>query len=211
MPAVGNVITGSGTVPTAGTTNQVLQKNSNTNYDVGWVSLSAGGNVSNSGTPTSGQSAQWTSATAIKGVTFASLQVNGQNPTNTSSLTAVHAGLGTATFGTCVITPTATGKIFVTITGQIRNDTASDGSNCQIRYGTGTAPNNGVAFTGTATGTIVNTLNGSLTNVRHPFSVSGVITGLALATAVWLDLAQTSVTGGATTMTNVSVSAYEIP
>jgi hypothetical protein len=211
MPAVGNVITGSGTVPAGGTTNQVLQKTSGTDYQVGWVSLSAGGNVSNSGTPTSGQSAQWTSATVIKGVSYASFQGTGQTPTTTSSLTAVMAGLGTATFGTAAITPTATGKIFVTITGQIRNDTASDGSQCQIRYATGTAPNNGAAFTGTATGGLVNITNGSLTNVRMPFSVSAVITGLAVGTAVWLDLAQVSVTGGVTALNNVIVCAFEIP
>lgn len=63
------VITGSGTVPTGGTSNQVLQKNSNTNYDVGWTTLAGGGNVSNSGTPTSGQTAVWTDATHIKGET----------------------------------------------------------------------------------------------------------------------------------------------
>lgn len=43
MPAVGNVITGSGTVPTGGTTGQQLTKNSNTNYDIGWAAAGGGG------------------------------------------------------------------------------------------------------------------------------------------------------------------------
>lgn len=46
MPAVGNVITGNGTVPTGGSSGQVLSKNSNTNYDLAWISAppaSAGG------------------------------------------------------------------------------------------------------------------------------------------------------------------------
>lgn len=61
-------ITGNGTVPTGGTTNQVLQKNSNTNYDVGWVTAAGGGNVSNSGTPLNTQFAAWTDATHIQGI-----------------------------------------------------------------------------------------------------------------------------------------------
>lgn len=65
----GGAVTGSGSVPTGGTTSQVLQKNSNTNYDVGWTTLSGGGNVSNSGTPTNGQTAVWTDATHIQGKT----------------------------------------------------------------------------------------------------------------------------------------------
>lgn len=63
------VTTANGGVPSGGTTSQVLQKNSNTNYDVGWTTLAGGGNVSNSGTPTADQTAIWTDATHIKGVT----------------------------------------------------------------------------------------------------------------------------------------------
>jgi hypothetical protein len=65
----GSTITGKGTVKTGGTTGQVLSKASNTNYDLVWNTISGGGNVSNTGTPTSGQLALWTAATIIQGLT----------------------------------------------------------------------------------------------------------------------------------------------
>jgi hypothetical protein len=55
-------------LPVGGTSGQILTKNSATNYDASWASPAGGGNVSNVGTPTSGQIAQWTAATTIQGV-----------------------------------------------------------------------------------------------------------------------------------------------
>lgn len=59
-------------VAAGGSTGQVLTKNSATDYDTVWQTPLAGGNVSNSGTPTSGQLAQWTDATHVAGVDAAS-------------------------------------------------------------------------------------------------------------------------------------------
>jgi hypothetical protein len=69
---------GKGAYPSGGTTGQVLTKNTNTNYDVGWAAAAGGGgNVSNSGTPTVGQKALWTDATHIQGVADNGLQWDG--------------------------------------------------------------------------------------------------------------------------------------
>jgi len=62
--------TGFGTVPSGGTAGQVLSKIDSTNYNTQWVTGGGGsGNVSNSGTPTINQLAQWTDATHIQGIT----------------------------------------------------------------------------------------------------------------------------------------------
>jgi hypothetical protein len=191
-------------LPTGGTSGQVLQKNTSTNYDASWVAAAGGGNVSNSGTPTAGQDAQWTDSTHIKGVSYASLQTTSASPSGTTSTGGVMAGLG----GT--ITPTATGKILVTISGSLFNNSASGGASCAIRYGTGTVPANGAVLTGTQIGGSAS--RGIIAaNERMPFSLSAVITGLALGTQVWLDLNQTALLAGTAALSTVSIAAVELP
>ena len=80
-------ITGNGTVPTGGASGDVLVKNSATNYDVGWTTAAAGGNVSNSGTPVAGQVAMWTDATHIQGLT-ANLDYSNSSVTSQSLSTS---------------------------------------------------------------------------------------------------------------------------
>src|SRR5881397_3963482 len=72
----GAIITGKGTVPTGGTTNQVLQKNSNTNYDVGWATVK------------------------YSPVTVAALPAS----PSTGQIAAVSDGLGGLTWGATVVT-----------------------------------------------------------------------------------------------------------
>jgi hypothetical protein len=62
-------------IPTGGTTGQVLTKTSATDYATNWQTPTAGGggNVSNSGTPTNGQLAQFTDATHIQGINGSAL------------------------------------------------------------------------------------------------------------------------------------------
>jgi hypothetical protein len=86
FPALtGDVVVGAGTfitsynmpVPTAkaglpigGSSGQILQKNTGTNYDTSWVNAPvSGGNVSNSGAPQGGQVAIWADGTHIQGQT----------------------------------------------------------------------------------------------------------------------------------------------
>lgn len=71
---VGNAITGNGTVPAGGAAAQVLGKNSTTDYDLGWTTPAGGGNVSTSGTITTGQYARWASGTTIESVAAATVK-----------------------------------------------------------------------------------------------------------------------------------------
>ena len=137
------------------------------------------------------------------GTAFAVSQASPSAPTGTNNTTGLMMGLAGA------ITPANT-RIFVTITGSVANDTAPNGAQVQIRYGTGTAPVNGAALTGTTAGSLQQfTL--SLSGQKVPFSVSAVITGLTAGTAYWLDTGLAAITAGTATITQVSVSAFDIP
>ncbi len=61
---------------TLGTANQVLSVNSGAT-GILWATPAGGGNVSNSGTPTNGQIAQWTNATTIQGITLVPVTAGG--------------------------------------------------------------------------------------------------------------------------------------
>lgn len=137
---------------------------------------------------------------------YASLQTAASNPTGTTSAAGVMMGLA------ATITPGVSGKVFVTITGNLSNTTAASATFCQISYGTGSAPANGAAATGTVKGSVLSRQgpawgSGQMT----PFAASAVITGLTLGTAIWFDLV-VGVTGASTgTISNVSVCAHEFP
>lgn len=124
-------------------------------------------------------------------------------PTATASGTAVMMACGGA------ITPANTGRVLVTISGQMANDTINDGATVQLRYGTGTAPINGAAVTGTLVG-IAQTETSLVGGSQSGFAISGIITGLTLGTAIWIDAALNRVTGGNASITGVTISAVEV-
>lgn len=128
-------------------------------------------------------------------------QAQPANPTGTNSLTGLMMGLAGS------ITPTLTGRLMITISGDISNNTGSDGGKVQIRYGTGSAPANADALTGNAIGTLIRAIAGTVT---VPFSVQAVVTGLSVGTAYWLDLGLAAITGGTASIFDVSVTAIEI-
>lgn len=116
------VLTGGGTItinplPTGGTTGQILTKNSNSNYDATWLNSPAG-NVSVTGTPTTGQLAQWTDATTLDGVPASSFLTTGQTVNSvTSVLNTYFTVSGVAPSGNTIPTNTAgTEAMSVTIT-----------------------------------------------------------------------------------------------
>jgi hypothetical protein len=163
-------------LPAGGTAKQVLSKNTATNYDASWATLSG-----------------------------ATLQTGELNFPGTTSTGGVMLGLG------AVITPVRSGKIFATIVGLTTNSVAGGVSGGYIRYGTGAAPANGGALVGTRWGSSFQAHSYSAT-AYIPFSLSVMITGLALGTQVWLDLTQFSAAGGGTTtLYSVSASAFELP
>lgn len=130
-------------------------------------------------------------------------QATPANPTGTTSTTGVMMGLAGA------ITPVYTGRVLIIICGSVENGTINDGAKWQIRYGTGTAPVNTAALTGTTAGPL-QTLTETVAAEIVPFCLSAIVTGLTLATAIWVDLSLAAVTGGTATILNVGISIVEI-
>ncbi len=126
------------------------------------------------------------------------------NPSGTTSSSAVQMGLGAS------ITPAASGKVLLTISGTISNNTAGFSAFGQLSYGTGAAPANGAAATGNAIGGELEVVNPG-TPIFVPFSSTAIVTGLAVGTTYWIDLQLAASGGGTAAVNGVSISAVEMP
>jgi hypothetical protein len=101
-----------------------------------------------------------------------------------------------------------TGKLLVTVSAAIGNTVGGDGCAIRMAFGTGAAPVNGAAATGTVVGVAtfaIPTTGGN--NVSAALAVP--ITGLTLGTTYWFDLQQAAITGGTTSIQNVTHSILE--
>lgn len=107
------------------------------------------------------------------------------------------------------ITPATSGRIMITISGDMDNSTSNDGVQVQIRYGTGGAPSSGGNLTGTTVGGAVNMVSNSSSN-RIPFTCNAVVTGLTVGTAYWIDLGLAAITGGTARIRDISISVIEL-
>lgn len=125
------------------------------------------------------------------------------NPGATTSTTAVMMGLAGA------ITPNATGQVKIWINGNGSNASATDDFIVQIRYGTGTAPTNGAALTGTGLG---GNIQGTCTDANDfiPFCLVGMVSGLTVGTAYWVDVSLASGVGGSATLEGISMLLEEM-
>jgi hypothetical protein len=158
-----------------------------------WQTPAGGGNVSSSGTPTTGQTAVWASASTIKGVTNASFTSGPFNPSGTSSSTLVMMGLG----ATCSITPNNSGRLYIQFLGIVFNSVLGDTTRVQAYFGTGTAPTNPNAVTGTSIGPLL-PIASAVASQSTSFSAGGIVTGLTPGTAYWMDLALDTNAGSGT-------------
>jgi hypothetical protein len=124
----------------------------------------------------------------------------------TTSTAGVMAGYG------IVVQPNVTGVFLAIFTGQFSNSVSGDGTYAQVCWGTGTPPANGAAPAGTPIpqGVYMLHIPASSGQVQAPFSVTGLITGLAPGTNYWLDLLQAAMTGGTAQLTGVSWTVVEI-
>jgi len=131
---------------------------------------------------------------------------NPVDPGQTGSSTGVMMGLAAA------FTPIASGVAEVVITGDISNDTAPNGGQVQIRYGTGAAPANGAALVGTTLGQLVkyDPITPSTASQRSPFAVSGIISGMTIGTAYWIDVSLANIGGGNARIQDVTVNVFEL-
>ena len=126
------------------------------------------------------------------------------NPSATTSTTTVMAGLAGA------ITPRTTGNIFVTIPGQLQNVNGNVTVSVQGFYGTGTAPSNGAAQTGTAFGGVMAPIAANSGAKALTFTCIGMISALSTNVTYWLDVGFSANNSGTATLTQVSISAFEI-
>jgi len=107
------------------------------------------------------------------------------------------------------ITPVKTGNVVLTINGTWAQAVVGIVCTAALRTGTGTAPANGVAATGTQQGLSINMKETVAAN-QFPFSLTALVTGLTVGTAVWLDVSLfTSTVSDACTMTNLTITAVE--
>jgi len=124
------------------------------------------------------------------------------NPAATGSTTPVMMGLAIS------FTPLYSGRVKIIITGEASNNTAGDGFTVNAAYGTGAAPANGAAATGTVVGNSVSGASAAANALFH-FSIVAVVTGLTVGTPIWIDLQLAAVTGGAASISNLSVIVEE--
>lgn len=124
------------------------------------------------------------------------------NPAGTTSLTGVMMGLASP------FTPISSGRVAILVTGNGANSLATDGLTIAGRYGTGTAPVNGAANAGTSFGNGL-TIDAGINTQRIPWALIGVVTGLVLGTAYWIDTLVTALTAGTATLSNLAVTVVE--
>lgn len=149
-------------------------------------------------------------------LTLALTHGNPANQTGNATATFKMNGLGAAA-SACAITPTSSGRVIFTITGQAQQSTTADGVTFKLAEGTGTAPANAAAAAGTVI-SATQTWTALTGNLIEQFSVTACVgaatcvaaTPLAVGTAVWFDLQVADVTGGTAAIINVDCTAHEL-
>lgn len=117
-------------------------------------------------------------------------------PAGTASATFVMVGMASNGGFSALITPVATGKVYVSLAGgQLNGASTPQIVSYEIRYGTGTPPVNGAAVTGTILGS-VKTITVSPNPVRSSVRAIGYVTGLTTGTQYWFDVAVAAPSGG---------------
>jgi hypothetical protein len=143
----------------------------------------------------------------VAGVGFALSHATPADQSGNATATFKMLGLGAAG-SPCTITPTSTGRVVFTLTGDLTNAVILDGVTYKLAYGTGAAPANNAA----ATGTVISATRVAAVSTaaqKQGFSVTSSVTGLGLV-ATWFDVQFADVTGGMATITNVDCTAHEI-
>lgn len=126
------------------------------------------------------------------------------NPTGTASAVGVMAGMAYS------FTSSKTGRMLIVITGILQNNTNTTQASASLRFSTGAAPANGAPIAGTSFGglALADIVTGGYS---IPFTCTGVLTGLTIGTAYWLDIVQASPSGvGTARLLNLFVEAVEI-
>jgi hypothetical protein len=199
--------------------------------------LAGSGNVSTTGTPASGQVAQFTNATTIQGVpissfiagsagitvtntlptvtlslSLASAVLNGSpaNPASGAGVPVTMMGLGVTT---CRFAPVVSSRVEFTIEGSTSNNTGGSSSILNIRYANNAvtaAPANTAAAVGTQLlGNSISFVGSGATNPSFGFHLSGIATGLTVGATYWFDIAL-SASANTATISNLACTAKEV-
>jgi hypothetical protein len=131
---------------------------------------------------------------------------NFTNPTNPAS-TGSAAGVMSNLFATFI--PKASGRILISVCGDLASSVATDGAKFDIRYGTGNTPSEGVALTGTLAGTAI-TGTSATANAIVPACNHVQVTGLTIGTKIWIEIGKYAITGGTASFTNFNVTVVEV-
>ncbi len=145
----------------------------------------------------------------VAGVGFAATHALPANQTGNATATLKMNGLGAAA-APCTITPTSTGRILFTITGDMANNTLADGVSYNMVWGQGIAPANAGPAAGaiiTASRVFTQAVGGELT----PFTLLAMTTAsLTLNLPVWYDIQIADLTGGTASVSNIDCTAHEL-
>ena len=138
-------------------------------------------------------------------------------PLTTSATSDVAMGLATTAVGgagnVSIITPEATGNIFVSITFNAQTATGTDYGEAVIQYGTGSPPVAGTGAGGlvVGSGAAWGNTNAAGNTPYFMVTLSGIILGATIGTALWFDLAWLNGVGArAIYAYDVSALAFEI-
>jgi hypothetical protein len=129
--------------------------------------------------------------------------VNAAAPTATASTTSVMMGMN------LTVTPTRSGTLVISGSGQMANGTINDGATVQLYYGTGAAPTNGAAVSGTALGS-PQTHTSLVAADTAGWSFTIPLSNATIGTTYWIDVALKAVTGGSASVTGVNLAVVEL-
>lgn len=127
------------------------------------------------------------------------------DPTGTTSTAYRMMGLGGS------LTPGRSGRMMVTIDGQLQNSSNGQQTSAAVVVGTGTPPANGDLQTGNGqiVGSPARFEAPSNSAPFVPFSLTVLFPGISAGTSYWIDLA-VRVTGGTGNVFDLNVTAIEI-
>ena len=179
-------------------TSRILLNTAYPNYALnGWESPSGGGKIY-------GAMIDSIAASILTGQVSGYTDATPSNPAGTTSTTGVMMGLAVS------YTPTRSGIVQATVSGQLQNNTAGDGVKVLLYYGTGGAPTNGSALTGTQKGQGQYWDACATASKRYTFAFDTIVSGLTLNTAYWFDLGVAAITGGTASVAGLEIVITEL-
>jgi hypothetical protein len=145
----------------------------------------------------------------VAAAVYASINLGPSNPTGVVGGTLKMQGLGAVGW---TLTPTATGKVLVTLTGWMGNNTIGGSATGTLYRGTTfPAPVNNAALTGTAMTPAIAISAVATANYGYPFTTHILATGLAVGTQYWFDFALAAGATGTAFIAYLNATAIELP